>query len=696
MFEHIQVKKELRKFVIFVHFNLRNATYLNISFRLPSCVVRTDNVKEKESRDGKFHLLLVTHKFPATRYLQDDPVIMSESSLFAEAILLPWGLDLSGEGAKGMLETRSEYGHGQDSEEVWSKRPKMVHTFSTSTNLKDTSVENQKKTSNISCLVNFQSINDHKFLRPANLFSAGSSSRRIFLEFLSKSFYNYELLRPGWYFMMKFSEDTKNQLAFGTHEKILLTFQTCFWSVSFSSFECLQQKAPPTDHSSETSVAAADGVPPNEPPRKLSMNQMPKDTDVHLYLSVEAMELLQGYSEYGTPPVQGEVLSVSACFERMMNTPLQHCESFDPSCSLPVGNLTSIFGDVIDVHHLPCSSADETSAITHESMSNIGTLAACNDSLKYICIHVFDGFHMVKIHGLISKHAYPIGLGPGTSATFHRVLIPLSSKGKLGLVLTPVSFIEVDFVKEVYRPSHCSSFWPSSSLNMVEEDTMNTVTSILISQLIPYLDNKPFRLRCWVVEIHILVLEKAKCLLKGLFKTSDVKIPIAGFILDDGSASCCCWADADRAEKLLRLHEIVIRTSPGRLTGRKSTPHRTQDTISYPLKKMLKKHHRITIKNNGSMEDSSCLNLSSSGHSNQVLTISEETLLKHVILNACAGPVINVVGNVMDANSLSQVERELTEMQVGMLPIANIWATEVVCTDLLSEARYLLSELSPE
>ncbi|KAK1269376.1 hypothetical protein QJS04_geneDACA006523 [Acorus gramineus] len=153
---------------------------------------------------------------------------------------------------------------------------------------------------------------------------------------------------------------------------------------------------------------------------------------------------------------------------------------------------------------------------------------------------------------------------------------------------------------------------------------------------------------------------------------------------------------SSRAEKLLRLHEIVIRTSPGRLTSRKSTPHRTQDTISYPLKKMLKKHHRITIKNGGSMEDSSCLNLSSSGHSNQVLTISEETLLKRVILNACAGPVINVVGNVIDANSLSRVERELAEMQVGMLPIANIWATEVVCTDPLSEARYLLSELSPE
>lgn len=86
---------------------------------------------------------------------------------------------------------------------------------------------------------------------------------------------------------------------------------------------------------------------------------------------------------------------------------------------------------------------------------------------------------------------------------------------------------------------------------------------------------------------------------------------------DDGSSSCCCWANAERAATLLRLQE--------------------EPTTSYHLGRILKNYKRITVKNHGSFVDSPYQDLVVSVTSSNALSSSDETLVKFIIFNACVG-----------------------------------------------------------
>lgn len=110
------------------------------------------------------------------------------------------------------------------------------------------------------------------------------------------------------------------------------------------------------------------------------------------------------------------------------------------------------------------------------------------------------------------------------------------------------------------------------------------------------------------------------------------------FILDDGSSTCFCWANAERAATLLRLREELPQTvleycgCTLKWVGIDKT---ARGSIMYHLGRILEKHKRITVKTHGSMADSSFPELTVFASSDNKLTSSDENLLKFIVLHAC-------------------------------------------------------------
>jgi len=104
------------------------------------------------------------------------------------------------------------------------------------------------------------------------------------------------------------------------------------------------------------------------------------------------------------------------------------------------------------------------------------------------------------------------------------------------------------------------------------------------------------------------------------------------FHADDGSSSCYCWANAERAATLLRLQH--------------------EPTTSCHLARILKKYKRITVKNRGSLIDFPYQDLVVSGASCDALNSSDESLIKYIIFNACVGRTWVSLSD-MDTNSIS-------------------------------------------
>lgn len=232
-----------------------------------------------------------------------------------------------------------------------------------------------------------------------------------------------------------------------------------------------------------------------------------------------------------------------------------------------------------------------------------------------------------------------------------------------------------------------------------------TFPSTLISQISRYADCKPVQFNCRVVSIYILVLEQN---IKAVYPHSGfqsrspmVNIPLAGFVLDDGSSLCCSWASNDRAATLLRLEDgIPGGSSLWDLKRKRKRKRRIDDTCGSPtlihkLEKILNKHGRVIVKNYGSLFDSSGQQHSFSVDSETLLSSSDEDLVKAVIFNAaCFSTLWSVIGSLMDSTAMKELEKQLVEMEMMPIqpPMQNIWAKEVHYSNPLLEARKILQQ----
>ncbi|KAL5705406.1 hypothetical protein ACHQM5_023712 [Ranunculus cassubicifolius] len=737
---------------VYAHFYLRNTNCLNACLRVPR-MDWNDNIID--IKGGLFHLLLVTHNFPTTEKFHMDP--MNKQNSFVEAIIFPWNLFVHGEDnskcltriSKKNLKEHLEFTSERNTSEYnCQKRAKLVngstrtvnsalkddleksdfglyscsnncnnHNSGAHTGLKSTDIDSFDE---LPCSVLMRSFSSQRPARPGLLRRADHNTangkfgklkgRKTTLEIKSTCFRNNQWLQVGGYYIMTCRNQVHVQNAthccYVTGGNIVVTSQTPLWSVSFSCDEVLSPSEPVQKRTSPTASLKGDVVPCESSSiselfflRSHSHNPDSCSVDIIICLSVAARNLLNLDMEavYGglvEPIVVSRESDKNFMFT--MGVSMHSSETSDPDCRLPQGNLISLTGNVVDVHSFDCRYLDFKTHLnaTCASDQHKGLFQGLS---RNICVHISKHEHYVKLRGTLNKHAYPSGMGSGVTATFHRVLVV----GQNELMLTPVSFIEIISVRNV-SGEQSDNFDSHFGSAILKAKPLYAVSSSFFSEPIQHVEIDAMRFRCRVVAMHVLVLENQNSKLgnsraRELPEAPCISIPCASFVLDDGSLPCCLWATAKIAAELLRLNdEIIIKDISSNNSQKRLNQTNTKTTSMtgyYHLQKILKHHHRITIKNYGSTFDSSHQDLTFSVSSNNnVLSSSDETLLKLVIFNACCGPVFNIAGSAMDSNAIRRLE-DLSGMDMTMNTMQNIVAREVQYVDPRTEATNLIQEL---
>ncbi|XP_020083014.1 CST complex subunit CTC1 isoform X2 [Ananas comosus] len=519
----------------------------------------------------------------------------------------------------------------------------------------------------------------------------GQHNMRILLEFKADSFIYYQLLRIGGYYLLKCSSDGLTCNLKGCEcfacGKTCIDSQNTLRSVSIIFNGCNNHKGSREEHTSEVSSGRA-GEPRSHYATELLLSSplehFHETSDFHL-------DLLNEEHLLGILPRPSEVLSVSSCI-RMMTAEFRTTGISDLQGHwLPQGDLVSLNGNIEDVHLNDCKS---TSFVSFRFLTG-----SDQRRISSVCIHVADDTCVVQISGHLSMRACPVGFRPGVKATFHRVLMMCSSSGRHALLFTPVTFIEINSIREVVDEQSEERMVLPTRLTFPTEHLSDTIPLGLFLQLVRSMDSKLTKVRCRVVTTQFLVLEHCghdsmnseQCRLCSIPK---VNIPIAGFVMDDGLSLCCCWADRDRAGMLLRLQENAKYVfSDAKVFKGGGNTGNLQHTVGYHLQKMLKKHGRVIVKNHGIAAELSCQDLTFSCDSDKHFSSSEERLLKFIILNACQGSVLNIVGSALDANTLRWLDKELLELSTGVQSMHNAWVSEVEYVDPLKEAWTMLHNL---
>ncbi|GJS31595.1 hypothetical protein Tco_0492215 [Tanacetum coccineum] len=169
-----------KMFTIYIHCYMKDAKSRNRV--LCPGMDMVENFKELEN--GKFHLLLLVHKFPAQQNYPGDKVVANNSSIYAEAIVLPWNLVVR----KRDIDSVESSNGGDSFNEKWCDVG-CVQDFP--------------------CTVNFRVCSD---------------KYTVSLEFKSNGFSKYE-------------HHDKDLVCTANDGKVLVNSKSHLWSVSFSADE---------------------------------------------------------------------------------------------------------------------------------------------------------------------------------------------------------------------------------------------------------------------------------------------------------------------------------------------------------------------------------------------------------------------------------------------------------------------------
>lgn len=211
----------------------------------------------------------------------------------------------------------------------------------------------------------------------------------------------FQLLQIGGYYIFKHhiencfctTKDSKNVGNAKIPAKIPVSSKTRMWSLTFSTDEVVTYNRSPSNGDSSFSSHEALAVDKVELLlHGLSDSYLGKSSDVHLFLSANAKDILKvklkDLEEDFIKPSVGpdQTSNISSCTRTTLNVPGLSYGPLDSSFLVPEGNLISLHGDVVAVHGFDDSSVSEH--LSGESLSDVLQFGFFQELGKTFCIHV--------------------------------------------------------------------------------------------------------------------------------------------------------------------------------------------------------------------------------------------------------------------------------------------------------------------
>ncbi|KAL1219943.1 CST complex subunit CTC1 [Cardamine amara subsp. amara] len=619
-----------------------------------------------EFKGAMFHLFRVTHKFPILKYAHQG--MPDCTSVFIEAVIIPWDLICT------VTEEDTAAPYFEECNTSQEIRPlKRLKTNNALQRERVSSVLRE-----ISCQMTIRCVSSHCLMTEATLFNLKENksgnmynAKRVLLEFIPEC-KNYNALQIGSCYLMK--HDTNDSFCVGrsfiiNNDKINFGPEIRLWSVELSFDEVLTRDGSMDVYplvSSQPSLAV----------KQQNVSSPQSCSDVSLFLPYDSKRLFSVYLkdlEELNKPVAAEKdkNNLSCCTQSEM---IMHAEPSRLPLSnslFPEGNLATFRGDVVEVDAVDSCGIDVSSSY---------------------CIYVLVNDQIVKIFGPLRRHSYLTGFGPGVNATFYRIL---GTGGENRFLLTSASFIKINSQKALDDP-HLEKSTHRAALCLPRITPQEYVPCILSgpasNSSSGNKDNQEINFACKVVSVRLLVLQMRSDDPSENECGKSIDIPLAGFVVDDGSSTYLCWVSGKRACSFLRLHEELPEKDIDVAQWIRKDSSRS--STAYHLEKIVRVHKRIIIKCNGSQIDTLFHDITITVASHQLLTNSEDEFLKLVILNATSGPIWEVAASSMDNEMIEHLEREQSvKMETLKLNLQNIWGNEVCQVDPLVRAWSLLQGL---
>ncbi|KAL6493247.1 hypothetical protein OROGR_033006 [Orobanche gracilis] len=503
---------------------------------------------------GKFHMFRLTHKFPMRQKFQG--VLPKRPNMFAEAIVLCWDLLVDG-----------KYGDARFENHLTHKRCKLEQTLVEASNcgLNDagnglsgqssgscSSYSNycteQSCVSNfpleLACLIASRGAICHctgmlccTNERAKNICCCKLPRRTVLLEFGPDSFYKYEMMKIGRYYLVNHQE---GDMLCSTEEnyqvsraKVNISSLTHLRSLKFSSIEIFQSSDISDIFSSHNSHISSDEVI-SKGYREFGIPCLTRNgidsriySDINVFVPINALNLLENVTRIrDSDHFKGE----QDFHGRGASVILQASEnSWSGYPYLPEGNLTTLHGVVVALHDCNGDAfPGQPRPIPGECC-----LPMFLQGNGGVCIHVMVDNRMVRIFCDRSKQTYPAGLGRDACATFHRILV---LRGQNKYMMTPVSFITINDIISLANRHLTNGFNNADgTMGLISVPTPNTIPTTLIHEALQLSEPKPVQFRCRVVGVYILMVEKTRT--TTIFQSSvpsvpsPLGIPFAGFVV---------------------------------------------------------------------------------------------------------------------------------------------------------------------